>query len=53
MEFWLASGKEAVKTIARAKLAFVDLHTFFIHCCLFVGFLSLDFSYICLFSFVS
>jgi hypothetical protein len=24
-EFWLASGKEAVKSIARAKLAQVDL----------------------------
>jgi hypothetical protein len=42
-EFWLASGKEVVKTIARAKLAQVDLHMFFIHCYLFVGFSSLDF----------
>jgi hypothetical protein len=28
-EFWLASGKEAAKTIARAKLAQVDLHKSF------------------------
>jgi small-conductance mechanosensitive channel len=52
-EFWLASGKEAVKTIARAKLAQVDLHTFFYSLLFIRGILSLDFSYIFLFSFVS
>jgi hypothetical protein len=52
-EFWVASGKEAVKSIARAKLAQVDLHTIFVRCCLFVGFLSLDFPYICLLACVS
>jgi hypothetical protein len=52
-EFWLASGKEAVKSIARAKLAQVDFQMIFVCYCLFVGFLSLDFSYICFFFFVS
>jgi hypothetical protein len=52
-EFWLASGKEVVKSIARTKLAQVDFQTISARYCLFVGFLSLDFSYICFFAFLS
>jgi hypothetical protein len=36
-EFWLASGKEAVKSIARAKLAQVDFQTIFVHYCFIRG----------------
>jgi hypothetical protein len=50
-EFWLASGKEAVKSIARAKLAQVDFRTILLATA--EGFLSLNFSYICFFTFIS
>jgi hypothetical protein len=51
-EFWVASGKEAVKSIARANLAQVDLRTIFVHC-FFVTFLFLCFPYICFTTFLS
>jgi hypothetical protein len=43
-EFWLASGKEAVKSIARAKLAQVDFRTILL--LLIFKVFSSDFSYI-------
>jgi hypothetical protein len=45
-EFWVASEKEAVKSIARAKLAQVDLHTIFVRC-FFMTLLFLYFPDIC------